>query len=313
MRIFKIRKNAVVNCLIIGYGSIGKRHKDLLEAMGHIVRVVTHQNITAEGFYNSIASAFYKNTFEYVVIANRTCDHYKTLLELSTIGYKGLILVEKPLFDCVRKIEFDTDKVFVAANLRFHPVISALPSLLKGKKLFAMQVYVGQYLPDWRPDIDYRQCYSAIKSQGGGVLRDLSHELDYTTWLAGGWKSLTAMGGKYSDLDIDSDDVFSLLMETSKCPVTTVHMNYLDRQLRREIIIHLEDMSIKGDLIANTLEINGEKKVLNGKLNNTYMDQHKAILYGDTDKLCTIEQGADILYLIEMAEEASRKKIWKQR
>ena len=90
-------------------------------------------------------------------------------------------------------------------------------------------------------------------------------------------------------------------------------MNYLDRQLRREIIINLEGMSIKGDLIANTLEINGEKKVLNGKLNNTYIDQHQAILTGDTKKLCTIEQGIELLYLIEKAEEASHKKIWEYR
>ncbi len=303
-----------MNCLVIGYGSIGKRHKYLLEQMGHNITVVTHQKILTTGFYDSITSAFSDNIFKYVVVANRTCDHYNTLIELSHIGYKGLVLVEKPLFDSVQSIpELDTDKVFVAANLRFHPVISALSSILRGKKLFAIHVYVGQYLPDWRPDIDYRRCYSAFRSEGGGVLRDLSHELDYTIWLAGGWKSLTALGGKYSDLDIDSDDVFSLLMETSKCPVTSIHMNYLDRQLRREIIINLEGMSIKGDLIANTLEINGEKKVLNGKLNNTYMDQHQAILTGDTDKLCTIEQGIELLYLIAKAEEASRKKLWEYR
>jgi len=303
-----------MNCLVIGYGSIGKRHKYLLEDMGHNVRVVTQQKILTEGFYDSIEAAFDKNIFEYVVIANRTCDHYKTIFDLHHIGYNAFVLIEKPLFDRVQKIpEIDTDKVFVAANLRFHPVINALSSILRGKKLFAIQVYVGQYLPDWRPDIDYRRCYSASRAEGGGVLRDLSHELDYTIWLAGRWKSLTALGGKYSDLDIDSDDVFSLLMETSKCPVTSINMNYLDRQLRREIIINLEGMSIKGDLIANTLEINGEKKVLNGKLNNTYMDQHQAILTGDTDKLCTIEQGIELLYLIEKAEEASHKKIWEYR
>jgi len=303
-----------MNCLVIGYGSIGKRHKYLLEHMGHNVRIVTHQKILTEDFFDSVVSAFNKNIFDYVVVANRTCDHHKTLLELSHIGYKNLVLVEKPLFDCVQPIpELDTDKIFVAANLRFHPVISALSSMLREKKLFTIQVYVGQYLPDWRPDIDYRRCYSAFRSEGGGVLRDLSHELDYTIWLTGGWKSLTALGGKYGDLDIDSDDAFSLLMETKKCPLTSIHMNYLDRQLRREIIINMEGISVKGDLIANTLEINGEKRVLNGKLNNTYMDQHQAILTGDTDELCTIEQGIELLYLIEKAEEASRKKIWEYR
>ena len=39
------------------------------------------------------------------------------------------------------------------------------------------------FLPDWRKNIAYSKSYSSIKKQGGGVLLDLSHELDYATYL----------------------------------------------------------------------------------------------------------------------------------
>ncbi len=301
-------------CLVVGYGSIGKRHKNILENMGNDVLVVTNQNVAENGFFKSLKDAFHENDIGYVVIANRTCDHYQSLLELSDIGYKGFLLVEKPLFNQVKKIpDLNLEKAFVAANLRFHPVISSLKLALQEKKIFSIQIYVGQYLPDWRPDTDYKKNYSAIRSQGGGVLRDLCHELDYTTWLAGNWSRLSAIGGKYSALEIDSDDLFCLLMETTKCPAISIQMNYLDRKLRREIILNLEGATIKGDLIASTLEINGEEKVFSGELNNTYIDQHQAIFSGNTEKLCSIEQGNEILMLIEKAEKASISRSWEYR
>jgi len=303
-----------MNCLIIGFGSIGKRHKRLLERLGGDVSVVTRRIANGKNFYGSLEQAFSEKTFDYIVVANRTHEHYSALCALSEIAYTGRILVEKPMFDRIRVLPaLDSKQVFVAANLRFHPVISRLPALLEARKILTIQIYVGQYLPDWRPNIDYRQCYSASRAAGGGVLRDLSHELDYLTWLTGKWRRLTAMGGKLSRLDIDSDDAYSLLVETEICPIASVNMNYLDRRPRREFIINLEGTSIKGDLIANTLEVDDQEMVLDGSLDDTYLDQHKAILNGNIEKLCTCGQAFDVLEMIENAETASRQKIWVSR
>jgi predicted dehydrogenase len=72
--------------------------------------------------------------------------------------------------------------------MRFHPGIARLKELLNkdviGKAVSA-RLQVGHYLPDWHPEEDYRQSYSAIKSMGGGVILDSIHELDYIRWLIG--------------------------------------------------------------------------------------------------------------------------------
>lgn len=303
-----------MNCLIIGYGSIGKRHKRLLEVMGHDVSVVTRRPRAVDGGYGTVRLAFDAAKFDYVVVANQTHEHHDALCALADVDYQGRVLVEKPLFDRVRPLpDLPLGQVFVAANLRFHPVIRRLPSLIEGRRILTIQIYVGQYLPDWRPDVDYRQCYSAFRAAGGGVLRDLSHELDYLTWLTGAWRRLTAVGGKLSSLEIDSDDAFSLLVETERCPIAGVSLNYLDRKLRREIIINMEGRTVKGDLIANTLEVNGKIEALDGRLDDTYLDQHRALLKGHVDNLCTCAHALDVLGMIEGAEKASRQKIWVSR
>ena len=300
-----------MNCLIVGYGSIGVRHANILKEMGHSVHIVTKRDIKGFSCYRSIKEALQNKSFDYVIISNETYKHYKSFLELNELGYSGKLLIEKPVFLEPCSLPQSCYKnVFVAYNLRFHPIIQKLHEFLNGKEIYSIQGYVGQYLPDWRPGTDYTNCYSASKAQGGGVLRDLSHELDYINWIAGGWKRVAAIGGKFSDLQIDSDDVFGLLLEMEKCPVVSVQMNYLDRKVRREIIINMKDHSIKADLIHNILEIDGEVSEFKVERNLTYTMQHNAILNGDYSTACTLKQGMDVLNLIHAAESATEKRMW---
>lgn len=300
-----------MDCLIIGYGSISTRHANILKGMGRSVHVVSKRDVKDFPCYKSTKEALQSKDFDYVIIANDTSNHYKSFIELNELGYSGKILIEKPIFSEPRPIpQSYTENVFVAYNLRFHPIIQKLKELLNGKKIYSIQAYVGQYLPDWRPGTDYTRSYSASKAQGGGVLRDLSHELDYINWIAGGWKRVAAIGGKFSNLQIDSDDVFALLLEMENCPVASVQMNYLDRKSRREIILNMKDHSIKADLILNTLEIDGEISEFKVVRNLTYIMQHNAILNRDYSTACTLKQGMDVLNLIHAAESATEKRIW---
>ena len=306
--------NESVNCLIIGCGSIGERHSNILKEMGHNVCVVSKRDIKDFPCYKSIKEALENKGFDYVVISNETYKHYESFTKLRELGYPGKLLIEKPVFLEPRSLpQSGFENVFVAHNLRFHPVIQKLREFLKGREIYSIQTYVGQYLPDWRPGTDYTKRYSASMAQGGGVLRDLSHELDYISWIAGGWKRIAAIGGKFSDLQIGSDDVFVLLLEMEKCPVASIQMNYLDHKARREIIVNMKDHTIKADLILNTLEINGEVSAFEVDRNLTYSIQHNAILNGDYSTVCTLKQGMEVLNLIHAAESASKKQKWINR
>ena len=172
--------------LVIGYGSIGIRHTEVLKSLGCIVSIVSKRKLNIERCFSNIRDAINKGKPEYIVVANKTNEHIKTLIELKKIGFKGNILIEKPLSHNLLEIpNKDFNNVFVAYNMRFNPLLQRLIHELEGERIISSQAYVGQYLPDWRPKRDYRKSYSAKKIEGGGVLRDLSHELDFVSWLFG--------------------------------------------------------------------------------------------------------------------------------
>ncbi|MER2076741.1 Gfo/Idh/MocA family protein [Psychrobacillus psychrotolerans] len=297
-------------CLVIGYGSIGQRHTRLLNELGHHVAVVSRRKVDYSHLYKDIKEALLVEQPSYIVIANETSEHETTINEIRRSGYDQKILVEKPLFPKFINSDLDFTTLYVGYNLRFHPLVQTLFNELKNSNIVSVLCYVGQYLPSWRPGTDYAESYSAIASKGGGVLRDLSHELDYLHFLFGEWEEITASGGKFSRLKIDSDDHFSLIYHTKLVSHITLQMNYLDHIVQRILIINTEKFTYKADFIQNTLQINDELLQFNVGKDDTYKKQHLAILNGENEFLCTYENGLSIVKMIEKAEQASKEKVW---
>jgi predicted dehydrogenase len=303
-----------MKALVIGYGSIGSRHARILTELGCQVAVVSSRDIPVDRRFSGIGTALQEFCPEYVVIASETARHHADLAELAAGDFTGTVLVEKPLFKEARTIpENRFSRGYVAYNLRFHPLIMRLREVLAYEEILSVQAYVGQYLPTWRPDQDYRRCYSADRSAGGGALRDLSHELDYLNWLLGGWQSVTASGGHFSPLEITSDDLFALMLSTSRCPVVTVQLNYLDRQTRREIIVNTAEKTVGVDFVAGRLSVNKDAEGFRGERDDTYREMHAAILGNNDEAVCTLDEGIDVVNLIEAAESATREKRWISR
>ncbi|MEI6286853.1 MAG: Gfo/Idh/MocA family oxidoreductase [Bacillota bacterium] len=301
----------MIKVLVVGYGSIGSRHARILTDMGYSVSVVSSRVVEFPHVFKSLDAALENQKFEYVVLANKTVEHYETLLRLVGHEFKGLVLMEKPLFDYEYKLpEFDFSRWYVAYNLRLHPLIQRIREIILKEKTLSVQVYVGQYLPTWRPDSDYRISYSAKKNDGGGVLRDLSHELDYILWLFGDWKRVSALGGKFSSLEIDSHDIFAFLLSTRLCPVVSVQMNYLDRKARREIIIITDNHSYKIDLVNGFLWRDEVVEKIETSRDFTYILQHKAVLSENDDNLCSLATGNEVLRCIAAIEKSAEVERW---
>lgn len=300
-------------CLIIGYGSAGQRHARLLKQSGCKVELVTSRKISKYPFSPSIHEALKKNVYDYTVVCNETSAHFDTVKTLLKKGVTHPILVEKPLFEKSHELDMAADHVVVGYHLRFHPMLKKIHTLIKDKPLYTMQVYCGQYLPDWRPGRDYRKVYSADSRKGGGVLRDLSHELDYIQWIAGQWDQMVALEGRFSNLEISSEDSVSLMMRTSQCPLVTLHLNYLDKQPKREIIINAEDLFIKADLISGIFQVNDRQEKLNIELDQVYLNMHLAVLEGELGNICDFGTGNEILDMIQAIEQSSEEHRWVKR
>jgi predicted dehydrogenase len=311
---YQLQAKELMNCLIIGYGSIGARHAGILKEMGHSVNVVSKRTLREFPCYQSIKEALADRKINYVIISNETFEHYSSFMELNELGYSGKLLIEKPgFFETYPLPESGYKNVFVAYNLRFYPAIQKLRELLQNEQIYSICAYAGQYLPDWRPGTDYSKSYSSSQSRGGGVLRDLSHELDYLIWLLEGWERVTAIGGHFSPLDITSDDVFALAMVTPRCPVVTVQLNYLDRMARRFIVVNTAEHTIEADLIKGTIMIDRNFESFDIEKNTTYQIMHKSIMDGGCETVCSLAEGVEVIRLIEAAELSNEKIGWIER
>lgn len=300
-----------MNALVIGYGSIGARHAQILTEIGCRTVVVSRHQVDFPVAFYDLAAALESESPEYLVIANETDQHQSTLAALVELGYKGTVMIEKPLFHrYVELPQLPFKGTYVAYNLRFHPIIRRLKSLLEKEQILSVQAYVGQYLPDWRPASDYRLSYSANAARGGGVIRDLSHELDYLCWLLGRWKKVVSIGGHVSTLEITSDDIFALMLTTSLCSIVSLQLNYLDRTGRRFIIVNTEKHTIEADLIHGTIKVDFDNESFPVERDQTYREMHEAILSGNTDMICSLDEGLETLKLIESSELANKNRTW---
>lgn len=300
-----------MKALVIGYGSIGRRHAAVLEALGHEVAVVSRRDISHAPAFASIEAAVQAFRPDYAVVASRTVEHRDDIEALSTAGFRGRLLIEKPVYDSGSELPPEGfEAVKVAFNLRFHPALGRFREIVSGRRVHAVTIYCGSYLPDWRPESDYREGYSAVRAWGGGVLRDLSHELDYALWLFGPWRRIAAIGGRFGDLEIDSDDVFTMLLDTAGCPSVSVGINYLDRETRREIVALTDAGSVRLDLVGNTVDAGAGAESFTVARDDTYLAQHTAMIAGDDSVICDIAEGLDVMRLIDAAESAAAAGTW---
>lgn len=291
--------------LIIGCGSIGLRHKKILDSLNvatYFVSSRTDKKDLEPIMYRSLEKALMYQKYDLIIIANETIKHEKTLDEIKRLGYNGTLLVEKPLFanaPLVLNKDYCVDNIFIGYNLRLHALICEIKRLIAHKKIYSVQFNVGQYLPTWR-ERDYRFNYSSKKSMGGGVLRDLSHELDLALYLFGNVKKVVSNIGRYSNLQIDSEDTVDILASLDRCNSVSIHLDYTDTIKRRTICLQGENISIEANLIANTLCVNNTQQHLVTK--DTYLAQIEALLERDTSTLASYDDGLRVMDFIKKVE-----------
>lgn len=298
-----------MNALLIGYGSIGKRHYEVLSQIDLIERIdiVTAQTLPNLTTHKTIDAVKNLDYYDYIVIASETHKHFEQIKYLEKNMNHKIILCEKPFFDTFRDIEVKNNFVYIGYVLRFHPVLQQIRLLLEKEKTLFAQIQCGSYLPSWRPKIDYRKSYSASKKEGGGVLLDLSHEIDYTQWLFGTVETIFSYQSKISDLEIDSDDLVIAMGKTDRQMMFSVSLDYISKISMRTLTIHTNNKTIQADLIKNTLQIGtkeGDIKTLtfeNSDRNEMYRQMHLSAL-GNKENLCTLTEGLEVMKTISVIQ-----------
>lgn len=297
-----------MKALIISMGSIGTRHAEVLTSIGIEVSAITSQNIRSLECFNDLKSVNL-DKFDYFIIASPTHLHYEHLSYIDTNVSGKIILCEKPLFDKFRDFN-PNNKIFIGYNLRFHPLILELKNMLNPSEILTIEARCGQYLPSWRKK-DYTTTYSSYKELGGGVLLDLSHEIDYISFLSdSSLELIKSCQAKVSNLNITSDDICMILAKCNKTLIN-ISLNYLSKTPYRQILIETNNNTYHLDLITNTLKIvDQDGKITqiqkpNLQRNDTFKAMHIDAL-NLQNHICTFAQAMDTMRLIDQIQKKNQ-------
>lgn len=249
----------------VGIGSIAKRHifniKNYLnEDYNCQIDAYRSSNSLLDENISKYINTEYKNyddvpkEYDAIFITNPTRFHYDALKLFK--DNSNNFFIEKPIVDS-KDINMDFDEFksktcYVACPLRHGNVIRYLKDNLDLNKVNSVRSICSTYLPEWHPDEDYRNSYSAKKELGGGVSIDLIHEWDYLTYLFGMPSEVHSILDKVSNLEIDTEDI-SIYIAKYEEMLLELHLDYFGRYPIRELMIFKDDETIIGDIFNNKI------------------------------------------------------------
>lgn len=233
--------------LIVGFGSIARRHIQNLKFIDHSIRIAVlrqHSKSADLGeFVEHVEMVFYRFDDalswcpDVAILTNPASMHIDVAKLLATRGIH--MLIEKPISNSLKNVREFLEEcksrsivVMVGYNLRFHKSLQLVKKMLEEGavgRIMTVRVEVGQYLPDWRKSVDYRETVTAQESLGGGVVLELSHELDYVQWLIGDVHEVVADIRRSSNLDIDVEDTAEMILRFKNCIVGSIHLDMTQR------------------------------------------------------------------------------------
>tara|TARA_B100000941_G_scaffold55656_1_gene36086 strand:- start:1889 stop:2791 length:903 start_codon:yes stop_codon:yes gene_type:complete len=290
--------------LIVGKGSAGKNHFNALRKIrqNFLIKFISSRNFIKKFGKNYEQIKIFNPN--YLIVSAPSTHHLKFIRIFEKIFKNKTILIEKPLFDKSRtKLKKMKNRYFVGYNMRHHPVLRFIKKYIKGKKIFFVNSECFTYLPDWRIS-DYRKTVSAQKKLGGGVLLELSHEIDYLIWLLGNFKIQYSFNKKISNLKINCDDILCLNAVSNKKVIINLNLNFFSRIEKRQVLINGKDFSLLGDLRKNiiTLVEKHKKRFVNFKnykISKSYKKENLDLIKRNYLTNCTLREAMNVQKTIE--------------
>lgn len=261
--------------LIVGLGSIGTRHARVAREVAPRVQIVAWRRPESMGQAPAEVDACVTSlqaALEFqpqaAVIASPASRHLDAALALADAGVH--LLVEKPISHSAAGVAGLIDvcrarrvTLMTGYNLRFLPSLAQFRTLLVERRVgrvMSVRAEIGQFLPAWRPGTDYRASVSASVELGGGVLLELSHEIDYLIWLFGNVNWVSAITRRQSDLEIDVDDTAHLTLgfaaSRGEPPVVaSLNMDFIRQDTTRMCTAIGENGTLRWNALAGSVEL----------------------------------------------------------
>jgi predicted dehydrogenase len=289
----QVTKNSA-RILVIGFGSIGRRHFENLKTLGYKKVFVFDTDKKKVKSQKQKIKSLDKRTlenFDVAFICNPNSKHIETALKCAEAGLH--IFIEKSLsynLNGVTRLKFLCEKNklinMVACNMRFHPAFQTIRKYIENGKLgriHSISHKFGHFLPYWRPGTDYRKNYAAKKGMGGGIVLDDVHEFDLLFWLNNFSPVLKSFIIKSNSgvLEIETEDQAKAIFKFKSGVLGSVSCDYLSKKYVRRCFIVGERGNLNWEWNENIVWLEnekGRKKILSTKnydFNRMYIEEIK--------------------------------------
>lgn len=271
--------------IVIGAGNSAARFIHLFKKRGCQIGVFMHRKdlVVPKGCV-PVHNLDAIERYDAGVVSSSTSSHLYYVRKFVAAGLP--ILVDKPFSNNMRGVSqivrIAKQKnifIYVGFNLRFLPILAKLNAdIKKGKlgKILSIDISVGQHLPQWRINRDYKKTYSSSYVMGGGVALDLIHDIDVALSFLPDTDLRVVYSNKLSSLDIDVEDI--AVFQRKSMPYMHVRLDYLNHMKTRRYTIIGELGSVECD-IANKRYIFTDNKG-NGEVHENENDFDVQSTYG---------------------------------
>jgi glutamate-1-semialdehyde aminotransferase/spore coat polysaccharide biosynthesis protein SpsF (cytidylyltransferase family)/predicted dehydrogenase len=319
--------------LVVGCGSIGRRHARNLKSLG--VRQLGFCDTNAKALkqcreelngetFGDYGEALQQFGPDMVLICTPPVYHVEEALAGLHAG--AHVFIEKPLSHesngiqaLIAEARRRDRSVQIGYNMRFHPGLQIVKELIDSGKIgrvLWLSAEVGQYLPDWRPWQHYRESYSARRELGGGIILDGSHELDYICWLLGRPTEVTCRAEHLSSLDVDVEDSAWIYLSFPERRRAELHLDFVQRTYTRTCKVVGETGTVVWD--SSVQEVRwfsadqpGWKSIAYVfEVNDMYVAEMVHFLESlgnKTGPMVDLTQGRDVIRLVEAAKKSSEE------
>lgn len=317
--------------LIVGTGSMGIRHFEIGRKLFPGAEIAVYSESNREALFPRVLSSKSEiESFqpEISVIANQASRHIEFANLLVKMG--SHLLIEKPVSsnlegvtEAIELKKISKSKILVGYNLRYLPSFRSVQLLLKENRIgrvLDVRIEVGQSLETWRPGRDYRETASARKVDGGGVLRELSHELDYLIELFGFPLWVQANISKVSDLEIDVEDIAHVILgltdENGAEFMVSLHLDFIRRDPKRNFTVIGSEATLEWNLLDGSVSLKSPESPqreisLPGqeKIAETYTKEWEDLINcinSNTEPFSSLVSSVKTLEVILAAEESQK-------
>ena len=212
--------------VIVGLGSMGKRRIRNLKALDYESILgfdprkdrceETHEKYGIDTFQK--INDVIEQKPDVMIISTPPDLHMKyakIALENNIHFFTEASVVQDEMLEIIEGLKNSKIVGLPSCTLRFHPIVQKINEILQmpdmGKPLSFIH-HFGQYLPDWHPWENYKEFYVS-KKETGACREIVPFQLVWLISTFGKIKSVSGRKSKLSNLELEIDDIYNILLE----------------------------------------------------------------------------------------------------